>query len=146
MRTGGTQQGGPNRGDLSPFPHGRELLRALIKAAQRLDSQRLSEGSRQEQPTGGTGLIPPRPLTPRPSLLSPPTLQVQKALIDMENMFELLHTKPNVQDPPGGALLQVWGAGRGGEGGGGALASPLVYHLPWSLTHSPPQGARLWRH
>ncbi|KAG1671983.1 hypothetical protein FOA52_013356 [Chlamydomonas sp. UWO 241] len=31
--------------------------------------------------------------------------QVQKALIDMENMFELINTPPSVQDPPSGAQL-----------------------------------------
>lgn len=34
-------------------------------------------------------------------------LQVTKALIDMENMFELLATKPRVQDDPDAATLQV---------------------------------------
>lgn len=33
--------------------------------------------------------------------------QVTKALIDMENMFELLATKPRVQDEPNAAMLQV---------------------------------------
>jgi ABC-type transport system involved in Fe-S cluster assembly fused permease/ATPase subunit len=34
-------------------------------------------------------------------------LQVTKALIDMENMFELLATEPRVQDEPHAATLQV---------------------------------------
>ncbi|KXZ43254.1 hypothetical protein GPECTOR_96g720 [Gonium pectorale] len=33
--------------------------------------------------------------------------QVQKALIDMENMFELLDTDPSVRDPPGAGTLVV---------------------------------------
>ena len=45
--------------------------------------------------------------SPPPHFTRPP--QVQKALIDMENMFELLGTKTQVQDPPGGAQLQVMG-------------------------------------
>ncbi|KAG2448895.1 hypothetical protein HYH02_006243 [Chlamydomonas schloesseri] len=38
--------------------------------------------------------------------------QVQKALIDMENMFELLDTAPSVQDPPGQPRRLVVAAGR----------------------------------
>jgi ABC-type transport system involved in Fe-S cluster assembly fused permease/ATPase subunit len=34
-------------------------------------------------------------------------LQVQKALIDMENMFELLATAPAVADEPGARSLRV---------------------------------------
>jgi ABC-type transport system involved in Fe-S cluster assembly fused permease/ATPase subunit len=34
-------------------------------------------------------------------------LQVQKALIDMENMFELLATTPAVADQPGARSLRV---------------------------------------
>lgn len=34
-------------------------------------------------------------------------LQVTKALIDMENMFELLATEPRVQDEPHAGTLQV---------------------------------------
>lgn len=34
-------------------------------------------------------------------------VQVTKALIDMENMFELLATEPRVQDEPHAATLQV---------------------------------------
>lgn len=36
-----------------------------------------------------------------------PVLQVQKALIDMENMFELLATAPQVRDEPGSQALVV---------------------------------------
>ncbi len=36
-----------------------------------------------------------------------PPPQVQKALIDMENMFELLHTAPLVADEPGARRLVV---------------------------------------
>jgi len=53
-------------------------------------------------------LLPSAQSVPTSLLLNAPKLQVQKALIDMENMFELLNTKPNVGDPPsGGQLLQV---------------------------------------
>jgi ABC-type transport system involved in Fe-S cluster assembly fused permease/ATPase subunit len=34
-------------------------------------------------------------------------VQVTKALIDMENMFELLATAPAVQDEPGAGALRV---------------------------------------
>ncbi|GFH29512.1 uncharacterized protein HaLaN_28188, partial [Haematococcus lacustris] len=34
-------------------------------------------------------------------------MQVQKALIDVENMFELLATQPHVRDRPGAEPLRI---------------------------------------
>ena len=44
------------------------------------------------------------PTLPRPSCPAAPP-QVQKALIDMENMFDLLRTEPKVRDCPGAIPL-----------------------------------------
>lgn len=63
--------------------------------------------------------------------------QVQKALIDMENMFDLLNTTPKVDDVPGAGQLVVsqvgrrgakafghtWVGGRAGGGGGVSSAA-----------------------
>ena len=42
-----------------------------------------------------------------PNLSSCRRLQIQKGLIDMENMFELLDTKPAVDDAPDACQLAV---------------------------------------
>ena len=47
--------------------------------------------------------------------------QVQKALVDVENMFDLLNTEPKVRDAPGAKV-------RGG--GGGAVCGAVEVEGP----------------
>jgi ABC-type transport system involved in Fe-S cluster assembly fused permease/ATPase subunit len=63
-----------------------------------------NRAGRRKTPSSPLALRP----VPRPRLTR---AQVQKALIDMENMFELLYTQPSVEDSPGARALVV-AAGR----------------------------------
>jgi ABC-type multidrug transport system fused ATPase/permease subunit len=93
-----------------------------------------------------------RSLPPPPPSTPPLTPQVQKALIDMENMFELLATEPSTKDDPGARPLAVT-RGRVDFRDvvfGYNAAAPVLkvrpagccWGPPWPLAHCLPRGGR----